>query len=147
MVVAAYEALPGGHMTDEYAAELADVAWRAAGAEVLVAVDDDGAVLGCVTFVPDAFSPWAELLEEGEAAIRMLGVDPRAQGHGVGQALVEACVDRARQLDRHAVFLHTTPWMPAAHRLYEKAGFVRLPERDWRPTPAFVLLAFRLPLR
>lgn len=146
VVVEAYRALPGGHMTDGYAAELADVARRVAGAEVLVAVDDDGAVVGCVTFVPDASSPWAELVEDGEAAIRMLGVDPRAQGGGVGQALLDACLERARQLGRRAVFLHSTPWMPAAHHLYRKAGFVRVPERDWQPVPEVPLLAFRLTL-
>lgn len=145
-MVAAYEALPGGHMSEEYAAELADVGRRAAGTEVLVALDDDGSVIGCVTFVADPSSPWAELAEDGEAAIRMLGVDPKAQGRGVGRALVDACVERARRLRRRAVLLHTTPWMTAAHRLYEKSGFVREPARDWQPTPAVPLLAFRLPL-
>jgi hypothetical protein len=62
VIVAAYEAIPGGHMTDDYAEELSAVARRAAGAEVLVAVTDH--VLGSVTFVPDASSPWAELLED-----------------------------------------------------------------------------------
>lgn len=147
VVVAAYTALVEGHLSDGYASELADVARRAAGAEVLVAVDDEGAVVGCVTFVPDRSSPWAELVDDGEAAIRMLGVDPGAQGRGVGRALVDACLGRARQLDRQAVLLHTTPWMPAAHRLYARLGFVRVPDRDWNPTPTIALMAFRLPLR
>jgi len=135
-------------MSAGYAAELADVARRAAEAEVLVAVDGDrsATILGCVTFVPDASSPWAELVEPDEAAIRMLGVDPVVQGRGVGQALLDACLVRARRLGRAAVFLHSTPWMTTAHRLYERAGFVRVPERDWRPVPAVPLLAFRLAL-
>lgn len=148
VVVAAYRALPGEHMTAGYAAELADVAHRAGEAEVLVAVEaeGDGAILGCVTFVPDSTSPWAEFVEADEAAIRMLGVDPAAQGRGVGQALLDACLSRAGELGRGAVFLHSTPWMTAAHRLYERAGFVRVPDRDWRPLPTVPLLAFRLPL-
>ncbi len=158
VVVAAYRALPGEHMSAGYAAELADVARRAGEAEVLVAVavpvagagaggrEGAGGILGCVTFVPDASSPWAELVEPDEAAIRMLGVDPGAQGRGVGQALLDACLERARQLGRAAVFLHSTPWMTTAHRLYEQAGFVRVPERDWRPVPTVPLLAFRLAL-
>ena len=81
LVVAAYRALPSAHLSDDYAAELADVVRRAAEAEVLVAVEDE--VVGCVTFVPDGSSPWAELLEEGEAGIRMLAVLPSAQGRGV----------------------------------------------------------------
>jgi hypothetical protein len=36
--------------------------------------------------------------------------------------------------------------MTTAHRLYEQAGFVRVPERDWRPVPTVPLLAFRLAL-
>lgn len=144
LVVAAYQALPGNHMSGGYAQELADVAARAVEAEVLVAVDER--LLGCVTFVPDAFSPWAEMLEADEAAIRMLAVDPTLQGRGVGQALVDACVERARPLGRGGVFLHSTPWMTAAHRLYLRSGFRRVPERDWTPVPEVPLWAFRLDL-
>lgn len=146
IVVAAYLALPGQTMTDGYAEELADVAHRSVEAEVLVAVDPLEEVLGCVTFVPDHTSVWAEEVRPGEAAIRMLGVDPAAQGRGVGLALVEACLERARRLGREAVFLHSTPWMTAAHRLYGRLGFVRVPERDWLPVPEVPLMAFRLVL-
>ena len=144
IVVAAYRALPGAHLSQGYAELLADVGRRAVEAEVLVAVDDR--LLGCVTFVPDATSPWAEMLEDDEAAVRMLGVDPTVQGRGVGRALVGACVDRARRLGRGAVFLHSTPWMEAAHHLYGMAGFVRVPSRDWVPVPDVPLLAFRCDL-
>ena len=103
-------------------------------------------VVGCVTFVPDASSPWAELLEAGEAGMRMLAVRPDAQGRGIGRALVDACVTRARALGRAALILHTTPWMTAAHHLYEGAGFVRFPSRDWNPLPEVPLRAYRLEL-
>ncbi len=146
LVVAAYQALPGGHLSDEYAAELSDVERRAREAEVLVALDEDGDVLGCVTFVPDPSSPWAELLEPGEAGIRMLAVDPGSQRRGIGRQLVDACIGRAKELERSAIVLHTTPWMPTAQRLYEALGFTRLHERDWRPVPEVPLLAFRLQL-
>jgi ribosomal protein S18 acetylase RimI-like enzyme len=144
LVVAAYDALPGNHMSGAYAKELADVGPRAAGAEVLVAVDSE--LLGCVTFVPDASSPWAEMFQDDEAGIRMLAVDPAAQGRGVGQALLAACLERGRQLGRAGMFLHSTPWMTAAHRLYQGSGFQRVPERDWLPVPDVPLLAFRLDL-
>ena len=146
LVVAAYEALPGGHLTNEYEAELAGVERRAREAEVLVAVDDDGTMMGCVTFVADDSSPWAELVEPGEAAIRMLAVDPRAQRQGVGRALLNACIARAEGLGRTAIILHTTPWMSAAHRLYETSGFQRVSERDWTPVPEVPLRTYRLEL-
>jgi hypothetical protein len=36
--------------------------------------------------------------------------------------------------------------MKTAHRLYEAAGFTRLPDRDWSPEPSVVLLAYGLRL-
>jgi ribosomal protein S18 acetylase RimI-like enzyme len=152
VVLSAYEALPGSHMTEEYAALLADVARRSVEAEVLAAVGQSAegrtaaaqGLLGCVTFVPDASSPWAEMLAEDESGARMLAVSPAAQGRGIGRALLGACIGRARELGRSGLLLHSTPWMPAAHHLYEKAGFTRVPERDWRPIPEVPLLAFRL---
>lgn len=146
LVVAAYEALPGAHLSGGYAALLADVSRRSSEAVVLVALAA-GELLGCATYVPDAESPFAELLEAGEAGLRMLAVRPVAQGRGVGRALVDACATRARLEERTALMLHTTPWMTAAHRLYERSGFVRVPERDWAPEPDVPLLAYRLSLR
>jgi ribosomal protein S18 acetylase RimI-like enzyme len=140
----AYAALPGAHLDDMYAHELRAAERRAKEAVLLVAVDDRGDVLGTVTYVPDRSSPWAEDLRDGEAGIRMLGVSPTAQGRGLGAALTVTCVDRARAAGRAAVFMHSTPWMHAAHHLYERIGFERVPERDWLPVPEVPLLAFRL---
>jgi hypothetical protein len=36
--------------------------------------------------------------------------------------------------------------MVAAHRLYERLGFTRLPERDWSPLPGVHLMAYGLEL-
>ncbi|MHB1499119.1 MAG: GNAT family N-acetyltransferase [Acidimicrobiales bacterium] len=47
----------------------------------------------------------------------MLAVDPPAQVRGVGRALLDACIERARQLGRAGLFLHSTPWMEAAPSL------------------------------
>ena len=146
IVVSAYDAIGALEGDDEYVPELRDVARRAAEAVVLAAVDDvNGDVLGCVTYVPGAWSPWAEHLRDGEASIRMLAVDPAAQGRGVGTALVAACLDRARADGRRAVFLHSLPVMVAAQRIYARAGFRPAPDRDWT-FPDFVLLGFVLDL-
>jgi ribosomal protein S18 acetylase RimI-like enzyme len=146
LVVRAYRSLPE---FDEpgYEPELRDVARRAREAVVLVAVDDaDGTPLGCVTYVPGPDSAWAELLEPGEAAIRMLAADVTARGRGVGTALAAACVARARADGRDAIFLHSLPFMRAAQAIYGRLGFVRRPERDWEPVPGVRLLGFGLAL-
>jgi hypothetical protein len=36
--------------------------------------------------------------------------------------------------------------MRVAHRVYERLGFRRAPERDWSPVPGIELLAFVLAL-
>ncbi len=146
LVVRAYRALPGATLSGGYEVELADVGARVADTEVLVAVEG-GDVIGCVTFVPDSTSSWAEGVEADESSVRMLAVDPDRQRGGVGRALLDACIGRAIALGRTGLFFHSTPWMPAAHRLYERAGFRRVPERDWTPVPEVPLLAFRLDLR
>lgn len=144
LVVAAYDAIGANEDDDDYVPVLRDVARRAREAVVLAAVDDEtGALLGCVTYVPDAANPWAEHLREGEASIRMLAVDPAAQGRGVGTALVEACLARARSEGRSSVFLHSLPIMTSAQRIYERLGFRRDPDRDW-VFPDFLLLGFEL---
>ncbi|MET4922754.1 GNAT family N-acetyltransferase [Streptomyces sp. PSRA5] len=129
---------------DPYLATLRDVAARAEGAEVLVAVGGDGHLLGGVAHVSGP-SAWADLAGDGEAEFRMLAVAPAARGRGVGGALVRACVDRARATEGCVrVRLSTQKSMTGAHRIYERLGFVRTPERDWSPVPGLSLLTYSL---
>ena len=136
-----------GDDADWYFQELRNVAKRAAEADVLVATADDR-ILGGVTYVPSP-GPMAELARPGEAEIRMLAVSHEARGQGVGQALVQACIDRASAAGSiTGLVLCTQPTMHTAHRLYERCGFTRAPERDWRPVPGddFTLLTYELTL-
>ncbi|WP_201778018.1 GNAT family N-acetyltransferase [Jiangella alkaliphila] len=73
----------------------------------------------------------------------MLAVDPATRGRGVGAALVQACLDLARQHGDATLVLSSLPTMHTAHRLYERLGFVRTPERDFEPIPDFPLIAYR----
>jgi GNAT superfamily N-acetyltransferase len=149
ITVVAYRAINPPHADgdlEEYEAELRDVAGRAAGADVLVAVDGDGAVLGGVTYVPDPSSPWAEFEDTDAAGIRMLAVAPEAQGRGVGEALTRACIDRAVAAGRGQVMLHSTDWMTTAHRIYERLGFQRDPSFDRQIDEELWLRGFRLRL-
>ena len=134
-----------GYASPEYARELADVAGRADRADLLVARDGDGTVVGSVALVLSG--DFGEITRsDDEAAFRMLVVDPSVQGRGVGQALVEACLERARAAGKRLMVLSTAPPMTSAHRLYERLGFTRLPERDWSPAPGIDLRVYALPL-
>ncbi|MFI6490008.1 GNAT family N-acetyltransferase [Streptomyces sp. NPDC050564] len=134
---------------DEYLGELRDVPKRAAAADVLVAVAHER-VLGGVTFVPQG-GPMADIARQGEAEIRMLAVAPEARGRGAGEALVRACVDRARNTEGCVrIVLSTQRTMHAAHRIYERLGFTRTPDRDWNPIPDIdniLLLTYELTIQ
>ncbi|MDT0611681.1 GNAT family N-acetyltransferase [Streptomyces lancefieldiae] len=134
--------------SDAYLGELRNVAKRAVAAEVLVAAAD-GRVLGGVAFVPSS-GPMSDIAGPGEAEIRMLAVAHEARGRGVGEALVRACVDRARAVEGCVrVVLSTQRTMRTAHRLYERLGFTRTPDRDWKPLPELddiTLLTYELTL-
>ncbi len=114
--------------------------------EVLVAVDDAGAVVGAVLFVLPG-SRYAAALRPREAEFRMLAVLPAAQGKGVGQALVEACRALAAGAGASAIIIcvRVTPPMRRS-ACTQRLGFVRVPDRDWSPMPGVDLLALRLEL-
>jgi len=128
-----------------YAEDLADIAGRADGARVLVAVEG-GAILGTVTYVGDVRSAFAQYLRSGEAGIRMLSVSPQHQQRGAGRALSVACIELARSEGKRAVSLHADELMAVSQRLYESLGFVRDPGRDFQPDGWTKLLAFVLEL-
>lgn len=129
----------------DYATTLRDVAARAREATVLVALVDD-TLVGSVTVALSGGS-FAEQAGPGEAVIRMLVTTPSARGNGVGVALMNEALRRARESGCTAVRLSTQPGMSSAHRLYERLGFTRQPERDWSPVKDVHLLAYCLVLR
>jgi GNAT superfamily N-acetyltransferase len=144
LTVEAYRTV--GETDEGYFPELRDVAERAAVVPVLVAVDErTGAVIGGVTYIPGP-GPYHEG-EFGEAAsFRMLAVAPEARRRGVGRALVEACIERARSEARRGIAIFTRPVMTQAHVLYASMGFRRTPELDWEFDPGEWLWAYRLDL-
>lgn len=128
-----------------YATVLQDVAGRAAQATVLVALQG-GRVVGAVA-VATAGGAFAEQAGSDEAEVRMLATDPAARGTGVGTALMQRCLEEARRAGCRVVRLSTQASMTAAHRIYERLGFTRTPDRDWSPMPGLTLLTYELPVR
>jgi ribosomal protein S18 acetylase RimI-like enzyme len=142
--VAGYAAHYGADL-GYYEERLRDVAGRADGATVLVAIDG-GEVVGTVTYVRDATSPSASHQHDDEASIRMLAVKPSHARRGIGRALSAACIDRARADGKGAVSLHADEVMQASQRLYQSLGFHRDPSRDYRPDEITFLRCYVLDL-
>jgi ribosomal protein S18 acetylase RimI-like enzyme len=141
LVVSAYRTL--GDAGDEfYEDQLRDVQGRVGTSEVLVA-ELDGQVVGCATLAVGQTE--LSQVEDPEAAtIRMLGVSPTVRGRGIGEALMRACIDKARTAGQRRVRLDTRTSMTSAQRLYERLGFRREPDHDWSPAPGISLLAYVL---
>ena len=99
--------------TDEDVQEILD----SPATRLLVARDDDGAVVGSLTLVmfriPTGVGVWIEDVV----------VDEAARGQGTGEALVREGIRLAEEAGAKAVNLTSRPDRAAANRLYQRLGF------------------------
>lgn len=115
-----------------YRQSLGDVHERARADEVWVAEDTaTGAILGTV-WTPRPGSRLSDVARDDELDFRLLAVAPDARGRGIGAALTRHVVGLGRIRGVKRIVMNSGGSMLAAHRLYARLGFVRLPEREGR---------------
>jgi DNA-binding MarR family transcriptional regulator/N-acetylglutamate synthase-like GNAT family acetyltransferase len=76
--------------------------------------EKDGENIGCVFLVKES---------DQVARLRLLIVDPKARGLGVGKRLVDECTRFARQAGYKKITLWTNSVLLAARGIYDKAGY------------------------
>ncbi len=110
--------------------------------ERIVAVLDN-VIVGSVLLYPANESSYPGMKDSiGWPEVRSLAVAPAMRGQGIGTALMEECERRARHAGATVLGLHTTDMMQTAMRMYERMGFVRVPELDFRPARNVLIKAY-----
>lgn len=117
--------------------ELATLPGRYAppGGAILLAFED-GAPAGCVAL--RALEP------AGRCEMKRLFVREAFRGRGIGRALAEAVITRARELGHREMVLDTLDTMTEATRLYRSLGFEDVPPYTFNPLPNAVYLGLKL---
>jgi ribosomal protein S18 acetylase RimI-like enzyme len=110
---------------------------------VTIVAEVDGELAGTAEYLgPQARRiGLVQAVPEGEAYIGRLGVSPAFRGHGLGRALTEECIRRARADRARTIGLATREVMVAAQALYESLGFryLRTVDRNGSTYLAYVL--------
>jgi ribosomal protein S18 acetylase RimI-like enzyme len=117
--------------------------------EAQIVAEEGGGVVGTVLLCPAGSvmaRPGGGSITLVRPEVRLLAVAPAARGRGVGAALMDECVRRARQSGAAALTLHTADIMRAAIRLYERLGFQRAPDLDMQPAPGVTIKGYRFGL-
>ncbi|MCJ1713225.1 GNAT family N-acetyltransferase [Curtobacterium sp. VKM Ac-2922] len=114
-------------LEDEDVAILGDPVGRIIepGGAVFVARLGD-AVVGCVGIAPEG---------DGVFELVKMAVAADHQGHGTGCRLIQAALDRARELGARRVTLETNATLASAVHLYETSGFRHLAPEERHASP------------
>jgi N-acetylglutamate synthase-like GNAT family acetyltransferase len=83
--------------------------------------EKDGENIGCVFLVKES---------DKVARLRLLIVDPKARGLGLGKRLVDECTHFARGAGYKKIILWTNSVLVAARSIYEKAGYKLVKAED-----------------
>lgn len=114
--------------------EVLDDVYRPPGGCLLLARRDDTAV-GCVALRP---------FRSDVCEMKRLYVLPDARGAGIGRALAEGAIRRARRFGYRTMVLDTLESMTAARGLYRSLGFRKIPPYYDNPIDGAVYMALDL---
>ncbi len=103
--------------------------------KLLVAVSKNGEIGGGVVYFSDMQyygSGGTATKEKNAAGFRLLAVAPTARGKGIGKLLTETCIEFAKNERQNQVIIHSTKAMQVAWKMYEKLGFERSEDLDFK---------------
>ncbi|WP_299443092.1 GNAT family N-acetyltransferase [uncultured Aquimarina sp.] len=115
---------------------------------LLIAISEGGEIGGGVVYFSDMQyygSGGTAPQEKNAAGFRLLAVAPAARGKGIGRLLTKTCIEFAKNEKQNQVIIHSTKAMQIAWKMYEKLGFKRSEDLDFKQAELSVY-GFRLML-
>jgi GNAT superfamily N-acetyltransferase len=91
------------------------------GTELLVALSPEGKIEGAVVYINDMKnygSGGTATTERNTGGFRLLAVDHKARGKGIGKLLTKECIARAKANNLSQMIIHTTMSMQTAWKMY-----------------------------
>ena len=113
-----------------FRSKIANMSALAEEGEIIVA-ERDGRIVGAVAYIGSG-KPKAEFFRAEWPIMRMLVVAPEARGQGIGRALAQECLGRAKRDGASVFALHTSELMQVALPMYQRMGF------KWRSTAPMI---------
>lgn len=104
-----------------FRAKIGSMAALAAVGEIIVA-EVEGAIVGAVAYIGPGRAK-AEYFRPEWPIMRMLVVAPDFRGRGIGRALAQECLRRAKRDGASVFALHTSELMQVALPMYQRMGF------------------------
>lgn len=81
----------------------------------------NGRAVGCAALIK---------MSDGGYELAKMTVDESMRGTGLGRALMEACIDKAKALGASRLYLETNSGLAPAIGLYRAVGFVDMPTQS-----------------
>jgi N-acetylglutamate synthase-like GNAT family acetyltransferase len=95
------------------------------GGQIFMALRN-GQCIGCCGLIA---------LTGGSMEVAKMAVAESERGQGIGRKLLDSAIDYAREHSVRRLYLETNSLLTNAIRLYESAGFKRLPAERIQPSP------------
>lgn len=112
------------HDWPAFQAKIGNMSALADAGEIIVAEVEDQ-IVGAVAYVGPG-APKAEFFRPEWPIMRMLVVAPSSRGRGIGRALAQECLRRAKRDGASVFALHTSELMQVAWPTYQRMGFKRV---------------------
>jgi len=101
---------------------------------VRLVIIDGEEIAASAIYVPPSKNKYPEM--------RLLAVHPDFRNKGLANKLIEACELRARDEGYEFMTLHTTSLMTTAKAMYERRGYERYEDLDFKPVPTFTVWGY-----